>query len=68
MIVLQDQLGIKDGKIKWIDQDGWEKQLKKMRIAFSKKNNTQVKQLRVHNDDLARLLGQRDELGPARST
>ena len=68
VITLQDQLGIKDGKIKWIDQDGWDKQLKKMRIAFSKKKYAQVKQLRVHNDDLARLLGQRDELGPARST
>ena len=65
---LQDQLGIKEGRIKWIDQDGWDKQLKKMRIAFSKKKYAQVKQLRVHNDDLARLLGQRDELGPVRST
>ena len=65
---LQDQLGIKEGKIKWIEQDAWDKQLKKMRIAFSKKKYAQVRQLRVHNDDLARLLGQRDELGPARST
>ena len=65
---LQDQLGIQGGKIKWIDHDGWDKQLKKMRIAFSKRKYAQVKQLRAHNDDLARLLGQRDELGPARST